>query len=74
VSIIGLTQIVFSLAIHAVGWGVAPNYLTLAGIVLVVGPTAWVMVAGDKTAQAARAGWSMALRRTAGPTHRDMPG
>jgi drug/metabolite transporter (DMT)-like permease len=48
VSVVGLTQIVFSLGIHAIGWGVTPNYLTLAGIALVVGPTAWVMASRSK--------------------------
>jgi drug/metabolite transporter (DMT)-like permease len=45
VSVVGLTQIVFALAIHTLIWGVTFNGLTLAGIALVIGPTAWVMVA-----------------------------
>jgi drug/metabolite transporter (DMT)-like permease len=44
VSVVGLTQIVFALALEALVLGEAPGPEKLAGMALVVAPTAWLMV------------------------------
>jgi drug/metabolite transporter (DMT)-like permease len=44
VSVVGLTQIVFALALEVIFWNRACDSSTLLGIALVMGPTAWVMV------------------------------
>src|SRR5262249_16917050 len=43
VSLVGLTQIPFALVFDVAFWGHAFNPLSLLGIALVLGPTAWVM-------------------------------
>ncbi len=46
VSVIGLTQIVFAMLLEGVLWGRIPGAQTLLGTVLVLGPTAWLMLHG----------------------------
>jgi drug/metabolite transporter (DMT)-like permease len=45
VSVVGLTQIVFSMCFDIVLWGRTFSPLTLAGMVFIIAPTAWVMLA-----------------------------
>jgi drug/metabolite transporter (DMT)-like permease len=44
VSVVGLTQVVFALALDLLVWERSFNPATLLGMGLVVAPTAWVMV------------------------------
>ncbi len=44
VSVVGLTQIVFAMIFEALFWDHAFTFSTLMGIVLVVAPSAWLMV------------------------------
>ena len=48
VSVVGLTQIVFALLIGAVFFSERPDQPKLLGIPLVLGPTAWVMLAPNR--------------------------
>jgi drug/metabolite transporter (DMT)-like permease len=43
ISVVGLTQIVFALALEVLWWGRSFEPATLLGMVLVVAPTAWLM-------------------------------
>jgi drug/metabolite transporter (DMT)-like permease len=44
VSVVGLVQIVFALALDVIVWNRAFNAVTLIGMLLVVAPTGWLMV------------------------------
>jgi drug/metabolite transporter (DMT)-like permease len=46
VSVVGLTQIVFTLALDALVLGHPPETSKLIGVPLVIGPTAWLMLRG----------------------------
>jgi len=54
VALVALTQIVFGLLVDAVVFGHSLNLISLAGIVLVVAPTAWVIYGRDETEPAER--------------------
>jgi drug/metabolite transporter (DMT)-like permease len=43
VSVLGLTQVVFAMAFDVLFWHRSFDPITLAGIVLVLAPSAWVM-------------------------------
>ena len=44
VSVVGLSQVVFALILEMVIWGREPGFWSLAGTLLVTGPTAWMML------------------------------
>jgi drug/metabolite transporter (DMT)-like permease len=44
VSVVGLSQIVFAMALDVIFWNRSFNAVTLAGMALVVAPTGWLMV------------------------------
>jgi drug/metabolite transporter (DMT)-like permease len=55
VSVVGLTQVVFAMAFDLFGFGYKFNGLTLAGIALILGPTAWLLLRPVKTDNIPRA-------------------
>ncbi len=69
VSVVGLMQIVFALAIDAVWWHRSFNLLSLLGMGLVLTPTAWILLRrpGGPPAEPLRLGCVIA------PDHEDFP-
>ncbi len=53
VAVVGLSQIVFSLGLDVLVFDHGVNALTLAGMALVVGPTMWVLLRQEATAETA---------------------
>src|SRR5205823_43668 len=56
VSVVGLTQIVFALAFDVWLWHRGVNAVTLAGTLLVIAPTAWLLTRPQKGADPASPG------------------
>jgi drug/metabolite transporter (DMT)-like permease len=54
VSVVGLTQIVFAIGFDAVLWHRSFDLLTLAGTVLIVVPTAWILLYGGRAPETRR--------------------